>query len=907
MHGITRTGETQELPDTDVTVSGHENTFHGIPAEANLVPGAFEAAARRHPEKVAVECGGVEITYSALNQYADRVAGHLRVCGAGPEVLVGVLLERSAAMLAGLLGILKAGAAYLPIDPHSPPDRINFMLADANASLLLTQRSFEELRDLPGAKTILIEDIPGTRAEELPPSRRGGHPGDLAYVIYTSGSSGKPKGVEIEHRGLSNFLASIEAEIELRPDDVVAALSSPSFDISVLEFFLPLCGGATLAILPRAAAGQGERLRSEVERVGATVMLATPATWQLLVNAGWQGNRRMRAISGGESMSPALARFLAEHTRGFWNHYGPTETTIAATTYRVNGTEARIPIGKGLPNTRLYALDGDGREVEPGTVGELHIGGLGVARGYRNRGDLTTERFITIEAGDGRERVYRTGDMVKPLPDGNFEFVGRADNQIKIRGFRVELEEIEAALAQHPSIRENAVVAEECGRDDKRLIAYIVADGQAAGVASELRTFLKEKLPAYMIPSSFIVLENLPLNGNGKVDRQGLRARTRTLSERSNAPPGPADAVESELLSIWRRTLGFHSVGITDNFFEIGGHSLLAAKLAKAIGKRFETKLPISVLFQAPTIQQLAQLLRDRGWSPSWSPLVPISKEGVRAPVFCVHPIGGNVLSFQALSLHLGGDFPVYGLQARGLDNEELPHDSVEAMAADYVEAVREAQETGPYFLAGYSAGGLVAFEMARQLTLLGETIGMVILFDSYIGSPPDSGEGNGDGEIGITRHIWSILSRRLSRFQGMSFEEKISSVRRNFSYYGARFLMDMRIRRHLLLTRLGIPTARLRHVEDAFALAVRQYVPTPLPVNALLFRADKSDGDHDPDPAMGWQRLIQGNLSLCKVPGDHFTILYEPYVRAVARELTTRLEKLEPKTPVAPIPAGPA
>lgn len=865
------------------------------------LPGAFEAAARKTPDKIAVEQSGERVSYGALNHYANCIARQLRASGAGPEVLVGVLLDRSPAAMAGLLGILKAGAAYLPIDPQSPPDRIRFMLEDSSAAVVLTQRAYRHSLGDTYAKILNIEEIDLSSAEvEALDSASSGKPDDLAYVIYTSGSSGKPKGVEVLHRGLSNFLSSMETELEFQPGDVMAALSSPSFDISVLEFFLPLASGGTLAILPRAAAGQGDRLRSEVERVGATVMLATPATWQLLVNAGWKGSRQMRAISGGESIAPALARFLAEHTRGFWNHYGPTETTIAATSYRVNGTEARIPIGKALPNTRLYVLDEKQNPVECGAVGELYIGGLGVARGYRNRSELTERRFLTLDfPAVGEDRVYRTGDMVRPLPDGNLEFVGRADNQVKIRGFRVELEEIEAVIAQHPAVRENAVVAEDCGSDDKRLVAYVVPEGDGLATGAALRVFLKDKLPAYMIPAAFVMLETLPTTSHGKVDRQNLRSKSRGVRFAEPAPVDGDDEIESALLAIWRRTLGFQSVSVTDNFFEIGGHSLLAAKLAKAIEKRFETKLPISVLFQAPTIQQLAQLLRDRGWSPSWSPLVPISRQGSSTPLFCVHPIGGNVLSFQALSLHLGGDHPVYGLQARGLDRKELPHDRVEAMAADYVAAVRSAQASGPYLLAGYSAGGLVAFEMARQLIGQGEEVAMVILFDSYLGSAPATSESPGTPETRISRRIWNTLLARVDRFQGMSLEEKLASVHRNATYFWGRFVMDARIRRHLFLTRLGLPTSRLRHVDDAFALAVRQYVPAPLDVNAVIFRADKSDGDHDPDPTMGWSKLVRGELSICRVPGDHFTILYEPYVKGLARELTARLEEVAGVAPL--------
>ena len=862
------------------------NSFNGTQSDLSSVQDLFEKCAARFPDAIAATFNDTSLSYRELNGRANQIACYLRSAGSGPETLVAVCLERSLDMLSALLGIMKAGAAYLPIDIALPTERIRFMLGDAGVKLILTQRSLAVKIPLSKTRQIEIESVlAGGRREQGNPAPLGG-PDDLAYVIYTSGSTGRPKGVEILRRNLTHFLSFIQRDINFTADDVMLAHSSLSFDISMFELFLPLITGARVVLAGAPVAAQGDYLRDILERSRISVMLAPPTTWQLLLNSGWNGDPQLKAISGGEVLTPALAGSLLRRTSKLWNHYGPTETTISATTYRLDGNESRVPIGRGIDGFKLLILDQNFEPVRAGATGELFIGGPGLARGYRNRPELTALRFIKVCAiGGPDERVYRTGDLVRQLADGNIDYIGRVDNQVKIRGFRVELEEIETVLARFPGIGENAVVAREFQPDGRRLIAFYTAKGSTDLEDSELRLFLRRQLPAHMVPSAFVRLPQLPTMISGKIDRQALLEQD-PVAEWDPVTSENDDVVEAELLAIWRRTMAPQSVQPTDNFFEIGGHSLLAARLVEEIENRFGTRLPLSVLFQAPTVREIAGLVRDAGWTPSWSPLVPIRVTGRLTPLFCVHPIGGNVISFHSLGKYLGNDQPLYGLQARGLDGTELPHMSVEAMASDYIDLIQKVQSRGPYLLAGYSAGGIVAFEMARQLEQRGETVALLALFDAYMGQPgPRAGAAPVNGNP-KAKGGFSTLVARLRHFKAMASEEKLASLQRNTVYLRSILTMELRIHKYLMLQKIGIPAARLRNVDDAFGFAVRTYKPEALNVNAVLFRAAKSDGDHDPDPTMGWKRYIAGPLAIRKVEGDHFTILYEPYVKMLGESL---------------------
>ena len=503
----------------------------------------FEAQTERTPDAVAVISGGERLTYRELDERAERLAGQLRATGVRAGVLVGICLERSVDLVVGLLGILRSGGAYVPIDPNYPAERIEYMIEDSAMKLLLTQERLVGNLPQSGCRVVSLEQL--TAERELHRSevaQETARAEDLAYVIYTSGSTGKPKGVEIQHQALVNFLYSMRERPGLTPQDVLLSVTTISFDIAGLELFLPLIVGACVVIVSREVALDGRRLMEQLERSGATVMQATPATWRMLIDAGWSGKKDLNILCGGEALSRELASELLERGASLWNLYGPTESTIWSTLYRVENVDGAVPIGRPIANTEIYILDADLKPVPIGVPGELHIGGAGLARGYLNRPELTAERFIANPFSDGSQaRLYKTGDLARYRADGNIEHLGRLDHQVKIRGFRIELGEIESVLSQHPGVRQSVVMAREDKPGDKRLVAYIVPNLGSNSNTSELRNFLKSKLPEHMVPAAFVELGALPLTPNGKIDRGALPVPEHShFLETPYAPPRTA-------------------------------------------------------------------------------------------------------------------------------------------------------------------------------------------------------------------------------------------------------------------------------------------------------------------------------------------------------------------------------
>jgi amino acid adenylation domain-containing protein len=512
----------------------------------------------------------------------------------------------------GLLGILKAGGAYVPLDPGFPPERLRFMLEDSGARVLLTQQKLLGAIPEHGARPVCLDmEVDAVAREGAEAPERSAKAGDLAYVIYTSGSTGKPKGVAVEHRALTNFLTSMRGRPGLTAEDRLLAVTTLSFDIAALEIFLPLIAGACVEVASREVASDGARLRGLLASSGATVMQATPATWRMLVEAGWAGDGRLKALCGGEALPGELARELLARAGQVWNLYGPTETTIWSTLCEVTQEEAGravVPIGRPIANTQAYVLDERRQPAPVGVPGELYIGGAGLARGYLNGPGLTAERFVDDPFGPAGSRLYRTGDRVRWLADGELEYLGRADTQVKVRGYRIELGEVEAALREQPGVREAAVVVREDAPGDKRLVAYVVAEGGAgaAPAAAGLRAALREKLPEYMVPGAFVALEALPLTPNGKVDRRALPAPERGQPEGGEGYVAPRTAVEQVLAAIWAKVLGVGRVGVHDNFFDLGGHSLLATQVISRMREELKTDLPVATLFERPRVAELA-------------------------------------------------------------------------------------------------------------------------------------------------------------------------------------------------------------------------------------------------------------------------------------------------------------
>ncbi|NEO98541.1 MAG: amino acid adenylation domain-containing protein [Symploca sp. SIO2E9] len=572
----------------------------------------FEAQVEKTPDVVAVVFENQQLTYHQLNQRANQLAYYLQSLGVKPEVLVGICVERSLEMVVGLLGILKVGGAYVPLDPNYPQERLNYMLTDSGVKALLTQQPLLESLPQIQAQVVCLDTDWGVIEQHFQENFEVGVCSDnLAYVIYTSGSTGKPKGVQIPHHAVVNFLKSMATDPGLTASDTLLAVTSISFDIAALELYLPLITGARLELASREVATDAKLLAKQLNASGATVMQATPATWRMLLAAAWQGNQNLKILCGGEALPRDLAEELLNKGAALYNLYGPTETTIWSTAYKVEATQlsrAIVPIGRPIANTRIYLLDSFSQPVPVGISGELHVGGAGLARGYLNRPELTAEKFIINASG---ERLYKSGDLARYLPDGSIEYIERLDHQVKLRGFRIELEEVEAALLQHPATSEVVVIVREDNPGDKRIVAYLVYKQKQVPTINQLQNFLKKKLANYMMPSVLVVLESLPLTANGKVDRRALPAPEGRpqLEETYVMPQTEAERI---IATVWQEMLQLKKVGINDNFFTMGGHSLLLVKVQAKLSEIFGKELSIINFFKYPTIKQLAQFLSNK-------------------------------------------------------------------------------------------------------------------------------------------------------------------------------------------------------------------------------------------------------------------------------------------------------
>ena len=593
----------------------------------------FAGEARRRPEALALVAGASRLTYGELDRRANQLASFLRRLGVGAEARVGVCLERSAEMVVAVLGVLKAGGAYVPLDPSFPRERLALMLADAGVAVVLT--SGELLADLPaaGARVVRLEDeresIDG-ESGEAPGAGAGA--GSLAYVLYTSGSTGRPKGVEVPHRGVVSFLRFMARELDVNERDTLLAVTTLSFDIAALEIFLPLTAGACAELVDRETASDGEALAKRLATSGATLMQATPATWQLLVDTGWTGTEGLRILCGGEALSPVLARELRARGLAFWNVYGPTETTIWSTIHRVRDADGPISLGRPIADTWVHLIEGEVGPVPIGVPGELCIGGVGVARGYHGQPASTAERFIPDPfAQTPGQRMYRTGDLARRRPDGALDFLGRIDHQVKVRGFRVEPGEIETLLLEHPGVREAVVVVRPGQGGYAILAAYLALREEAACTVGELRGFLRGSLPDYMVPSALVLLPALPRTPNGKIDRRALP--TPDSGQRASAEDFVSTRTPTEevVAGVWAEILGLREVGTRDNFFDRGGHSLLATRVVSRLRGLFRVDLPLRGFFEGPSVGEVAEridAMRREGEGLRIPPIEPVPRDG---------------------------------------------------------------------------------------------------------------------------------------------------------------------------------------------------------------------------------------------------------------------------------------
>jgi len=864
----------------------------------------FEAQVERRPEAVAVVCEDRQLTYHELNRRANQLGHYLRKRGVGPEVRAGISLGRFEQMIVGLLGILKAGGAYVPLDLTYPSERLKYMIKDTGISLVLTEQDLlEGTLDLKIGNSLeaicLDRDWSLISRESDANPRHLGTPETLAYVMYTSGSTGQPKGIAITHQAVVRLVVNTDY-VQIEPGDAVAQVSNSSFDAATFEIWGALLHGARLVGLPRDIVLSPEALGSSLAQCRISVLFLTTALFNQISRERPAAFATVRhLLFGGETVEPRCVQdVLREHPPGRLLHvYGPTETTTFASWYLVTpplGQNRTIPIGRPIANTRIYILDHWLQPVPAGIAGELYVGGEGLARGYLNRPELTAEKFVPdATSRTPGERLYRTGDLARFLPDGNIEFIGRADNQVKIRGFRIELGEIEAALSRHPLVEQAVVTCRE-DRGEKRLVAYFtVHQGEIS--SNELRQFLKNQMPEYMVAAVFVRLDRLPLTANGKVDRRALPEPLGSEGSEGNGYCPPRDRLELQLTEIWESLLQVERVSVKDNFFDLGGHSLLAVKLLAHINHSLGRNLSVVSVFQAPTVEQMAQLVRQQGWKSPGESLVVVQPNGSKPPFFCVHGYAG----YTGLVTHLGQDQPVYGL-VQGLDGKRF-YTRVEDLAAHYLRDVRSICPKGPYFLGGHSFGGLVAFEMAQQLRRAGDEVGLLALIDP---TPPRHGDPR-PAAHGSQRRRFSINNASSRILHHLGQLSKLPSGRRG-PYIRERFSLTLTLLRkngkrlrceiYLRLERPMPPELRTFYIGEIlfgehYPAASRVYRAERYDGHAVLIHTGKRGGF---DPETTWRELVPDHLINYLVSGEHLEILKDPLIGVVGGHLRICLQEAQ-------------
>ncbi|MFC8125290.1 amino acid adenylation domain-containing protein [Streptomyces sp. NPDC057302] len=856
----------------------------------------FEEQAPRTPEAVALWRDGDIITYAALNAEANRLARLLVTRGAGPETLVALALPRSPQLVVALLAVQKAGAAYLPVDLGHPRERVAAILAEAGPPVALT--TLEDRHLLPEGQVTLCLDDPELRADL---AERDGHdltdadrtaalrPDHPAYAIFTSGSTGAPKGVVVPHRALLNFLTAMGGTFPLGTADRMLAVTTVAFDIHALELQLPLLTGASVVVAERDAVLDPAALGDLIRRSGATVMQATPTLWHSLLAEQASAAEGLRMLVGGEALPATLAARMRETGAEVTNLYGPTETTVWSTSVTIEGPAPTI--GRPILNTRAYVLDGALRPVLPGVAGELYLAGEGLARGYLGRPALTSGRFVADPHGAPGSRMYRTGDLARWTPDGELEYLSRTDHQVKVRGHRIELGEIETALVADARVTQAAVVVREDRPGDKRVVGYVVAasagdspapgpgasDAVSENLSEALRAHVRDRLPEYMVPSVVVTLPALPLTPNGKLDRRALPAPDVTAG-RGTGGRAPRTPREELLCGLFAEVLGLASVGIDDDFFDLGGHSLLATRLVNRVRAELGTGTSIRSIFEAPTVAGLSRRLHQDD-DPFATPLRLRAGKRDSTPYFLIHPVVGIGWCYSGFITRLGQDTPVYALQARGLNaGEECAADLAE-MAADYVAQIRAVRPTGPYRLAGWSFGGLVAHEIATRLQSEGAGVELLALLDSYPARAEESFAPEGDPQGDLEQEILAVLAAALGpaaddRDKPLSAAEIAGLLREQDSPLAG-------------IGEAGI--AAFNRVATNNRRIAGEFEPGVFRGDVLAFRSGRAEGSH-PYAVKAWDSHVTGEIHEYEVDCTHLEMTTPAALDVITRVLNDRM-----------------
>jgi len=875
----------------------------------------FEKQAARTPAATALVFGNQAMTYAELNRRANQIARLLAARGLRPGELAGLCLPKSMEMIAAVLGVLKASGAYLPLDPAYPAEHLRTILGDARPALVIADASTRAVLPVDERDLILLDALSEEIASQpddnlnLPVK-----PDDLVYCIYTSGSTGHPKGVLVEHRSLVNFTNGAQRYYHIQPGDRMLQFASLNFDTSAEEIFPTLCSGAALALRSGDMLDSIPRFIERCREWELTILDLPTAFWHELVQYLEKSHEKLPEkirliIIGGERVSPA--HLSTWHSLGMEsvhldNTYGLTECTCVAARCRLTAQERReysqreAPIGKAIDNVRLYVLDENRRRLPPGVAGELYIGGECLARGYLNLPELTDERFLPDPfAQAAGARMYKTGDLVQWRRDGSLEYLGRSDEQIKIRGFRIEPGEIESALMQFKGIQDAVVIKREDPAGTEQLLAYLVMEGDARLPEKELRGYLNSKLPKYMQPAYYTALNEFPVSPNHKIDKRALPdpdwARARGGEERK----GPETPAEEKMLAIWEQALGRQGIGVEDNFFDIGGHSLLAARMMTEVESAFGVTVPLVTLLEKPTIRELTRTISATGWKPAWKSLVSLKANGSRAPLFLVHAVGGDVLSYRRLAQHLADlTRPIHGLRAQGLDGTTPPLENIEDMAAFYIKEIREIQPQGPYFLGGYSFGGTVAYEMAQQLAAAGEKTDLLAMFDTVVMNNLPENLRPGRWLLAYDGLLRLVFVMR--KWLGLSLPKKADYGRKALRVAGDRLKALIHREKYLNPVEQGDQERWLRkppafqNVEKANRRALAAYITKPCTSVVTYFKARQREWSEMVRPEPLWRKLALGGLRVFNCEGNHNSIIIEPYVKSLADALREVLCEIE-------------
>ncbi|MBD8487637.1 amino acid adenylation domain-containing protein [Echinicola sp. CAU 1574] len=877
------------------------NTSTDYPKDRSFLS-FFSEMALKHADKTAVEFQSQKISYKELEEQSNKLAHYLTESNIRKGDRIGLFLPRSIDMVLGLLGISKCGAIYIPIDPELPEERVTHMMSDAQASALITTSELGNKLNT-NIEKICIEDF-YIKSKDLSkkPIETQIDPADPVYILYTSGSTGKPKGVQVSHQNLTNFLLSTKDKPGVNESERILAITTISFDVAGAEIFSPLINGATLIMADSITIKDGRLLLKTLKEKNITMMFSTPATYRMLIQVGWDQPLPIKITSGGEPFQSSLVEKLLKVTKEIWNAYGPTETTIFSTINRITSLENYTSIGRPIANTQIYILDQDLRPVSPGAIGEIYIGGDGVSLGYWNRPDLNRERFINNPLSNSVDVLYKSGDLGKFLSNGEIICLGREDSQVKIRGHRIEIGEVEQQIANLDYIDAASVIVDNLSNGAKKMIAYVILKNKKPLNESseseldkaqhiQIKDDLKKFLPEYMIPTEWVSLSHFPLTPNGKIDYKALPVPSKSVDSASVTDKQARTENEKLVSDIWLKSLGLPYINLDDDFFELGGHSILAVEVMSQIDKATGKNLPLTSLFKHSTIRTFSKLLDDESEAiaqeKEWTSLIPIKSSGRKPPVYLIHGVAANITNYFKLIDFVDEDQPLYGLQAKGLNGIDKPNHGIESIAKYYVHEIIAHNPQGPYNIGGYSFGGYVAFEMAAQLIKMGKKVNKLIIFDTSV-EPEDLKSNN---RKNIIDSFGEELEQRKVDLQ------LLFKAPNTFRTTKARAIKR---KTENFLQKIGLSKEDEQPKERAAIIkmikkinndSLRNYSLYPIDLELTLFKAAIKIAPVKDEKTYGWSPYVK-KVNVIDIEGDHNSMFDPPFGAPFAKKLQKLLDE---------------